>query len=90
MGGLQGPFYGGTNTFHRRNAIYGLHPDEIQYGRKGHLFIAYLSVLLLIVDSFMILKYSLFCIFIRKNNRKDINTAIWKFKRVCQISNTCF
>lgn len=56
MGGLQGPFYGGTNTFHRRNAIYGLYPDEIQYGRKGHLFIPYLSQLLLIVDSYMILK----------------------------------
>jgi hypothetical protein len=42
MGGLQGPFYGGTNTFHRRNAIYGLYPDELQYGRKGYLFIAYL------------------------------------------------
>ncbi|KAK2370180.1 cellulose synthase protein H1 [Trifolium repens] len=37
MGGLQGPFYGGTNTFHRRNAIYGLYPDELQYGRKGKL-----------------------------------------------------
>ncbi|KEH39004.1 cellulose synthase H1-like protein [Medicago truncatula] len=37
MGGLQGPFYGGTNTFHRRNAIYGLYPDEIQYGRKGKI-----------------------------------------------------
>jgi hypothetical protein len=42
MGGLQGPFYGGTNTFHRRNAIYGLYPDELQYGRKGYLFIVYL------------------------------------------------
>ncbi|XP_045804574.1 cellulose synthase-like protein B4 [Trifolium pratense] len=37
MGGLQGPFYGGTNTFHRRKAIYGLYPDELQYGRKGKL-----------------------------------------------------
>ncbi|KAK7324809.1 hypothetical protein VNO77_28664 [Canavalia gladiata] len=33
MAGLQGPFYGGTNTFHRRNAIYGLYPDEIESGR---------------------------------------------------------
>ncbi|RDY01531.1 Cellulose synthase-like protein H1, partial [Mucuna pruriens] len=37
MGGLQGPFYGGTNTFHRRNAIYGLYPHEIESGRKGKL-----------------------------------------------------
>lgn len=35
MAGLQGPYYGGTNTFHRRNAIYGLYPDEVQYGKKG-------------------------------------------------------
>ncbi|XP_027339839.1 cellulose synthase-like protein B4 isoform X2 [Abrus precatorius] len=37
MAGLQGPFYGGTNTFHRRNAIYGLSPDENETGRKGKL-----------------------------------------------------
>ncbi|XP_004487424.1 cellulose synthase-like protein B4 isoform X2 [Cicer arietinum] len=37
MAGLQGPYYGGTNTFHRRNAIYGLYPDEVQYGKKGKL-----------------------------------------------------
>ncbi|XP_050883467.1 cellulose synthase-like protein B4 isoform X2 [Lathyrus oleraceus] len=37
MGGLQGPFYGGTNTFHRRNAIYGLDPHENHYGKKGKL-----------------------------------------------------
>ncbi|XP_020238399.1 cellulose synthase-like protein H1 isoform X2 [Cajanus cajan] len=37
MAGLQGPYYGGTNTFHRRNAIYGLYPNEIQNGRKGEL-----------------------------------------------------
>ncbi|KAH1222434.1 Cellulose synthase-like protein H1 [Glycine max] len=37
MAGLQGPFYGGTNTFHRRNAIYGLYPHEIESGRKGKL-----------------------------------------------------
>ncbi|CAK8535497.1 unnamed protein product [Lathyrus sativus] len=37
MGGLQGPYYGGTNTFHRRNAIYGLDPHENHYGKKGKL-----------------------------------------------------
>ncbi|CAJ1956282.1 unnamed protein product [Sphenostylis stenocarpa] len=37
MAGLQGPFYVGTNTFHRRNAIYGLYPDEIENGIKGKL-----------------------------------------------------
>ncbi|KAK7261124.1 hypothetical protein RIF29_27428 [Crotalaria pallida] len=37
MAGLQGPFYGGTNTFHRRNAIYGLYPDEIENERKGKI-----------------------------------------------------
>ncbi|KAK7375198.1 hypothetical protein VNO78_35891 [Psophocarpus tetragonolobus] len=37
MAGLQGPFYGGTNTFHRRNTIYGLYPDEIESGIKGKL-----------------------------------------------------
>ncbi|KAK7375197.1 hypothetical protein VNO78_35890 [Psophocarpus tetragonolobus] len=37
MAGLQGPYYGGTNTFHRRSAIYGLYPDEIENGRKGKL-----------------------------------------------------
>ncbi|KAG5114522.1 hypothetical protein JHK82_037791 [Glycine max] len=37
MAGLQGPFYGGTNAFHRRNAIYGLYPDEIESERKGKL-----------------------------------------------------
>ncbi|KAJ1400051.1 Nucleotide-diphospho-sugar transferase [Sesbania bispinosa] len=36
MAGLQGPIYAGTNTFHRRNVIYGLYPDdEINRGRKG-------------------------------------------------------
>ncbi|CAJ1956284.1 unnamed protein product [Sphenostylis stenocarpa] len=35
MAGLQGPYYAGTNAFHRRNAIYGLYPDEIiESGRK--------------------------------------------------------
>ncbi|KAK7272279.1 hypothetical protein RJT34_28776 [Clitoria ternatea] len=37
MGGLQGPFYIGTNTFHRRNAIHGFSPDEIETGKKGKL-----------------------------------------------------
>jgi len=35
MAGLQGPYYGGTNTFHRRNAIYGLYPHEMENGREG-------------------------------------------------------
>ncbi|KAK8469620.1 hypothetical protein PHAVU_005G116450 [Phaseolus vulgaris] len=35
MAGLQGPFYGGTNTFHRRNTIYGLYPHEIETVIKG-------------------------------------------------------
>ncbi|RDX62085.1 Cellulose synthase-like protein H1, partial [Mucuna pruriens] len=37
MAGLQGPFYMGTNTFHRRNAIYGFNPDQIPRGGKGKL-----------------------------------------------------
>ncbi|XP_027927163.1 cellulose synthase-like protein H1 isoform X2 [Vigna unguiculata] len=37
MAGLQGPHYSGTNTFHRRNVIYGLCPEEIEIGRKGKL-----------------------------------------------------
>lgn len=36
MAGLQGPFYGGTNAFHRRNAIYGLYLEEIESEKKGH------------------------------------------------------
>lgn len=28
--GIQGPFYAGTGTFHRRKVIYGLWPDEIE------------------------------------------------------------
>jgi len=35
MAGLQGPYYAGTNAFHRRNVMYGLYPDEIEIGRKG-------------------------------------------------------
>ncbi|XP_057729313.1 cellulose synthase-like protein B4 [Arachis stenosperma] len=34
MAGLQGPFYAGTNTFHRRSAMYGLYPHEIETGRN--------------------------------------------------------
>ncbi|KAK7404889.1 hypothetical protein VNO78_05930 [Psophocarpus tetragonolobus] len=30
--GLQGPFYGGTNCFHRRKVIYGLSPENIEKG----------------------------------------------------------
>ncbi|CAL0332166.1 unnamed protein product [Lupinus luteus] len=37
MAGLQGPFYAGTNTFHRRNALYGLYPDELENERKGKI-----------------------------------------------------
>ncbi|XP_019447721.1 PREDICTED: cellulose synthase-like protein B4 isoform X1 [Lupinus angustifolius] len=37
MAGLQGPFYAGTNTFHRRNAIYGLYPHEMENDRKGKI-----------------------------------------------------
>jgi len=35
MAGLQGPFYCGTNTFHRRKAIYGVYPDETGSRRNG-------------------------------------------------------
>jgi len=35
MAGLQGPYYGGSNTFHRRYAIYGFYPNQIQSGNKG-------------------------------------------------------
>ncbi|KAK8469619.1 hypothetical protein PHAVU_005G116400, partial [Phaseolus vulgaris] len=35
MAGLQGPLYAGTNTFHRRNTIYGLYPHEIETVIKG-------------------------------------------------------
>ncbi|RZB76633.1 Cellulose synthase-like protein H1 isoform C [Glycine soja] len=37
MAGLQGPFYCGTNTFHRRKAIYGVYPDETGSRRNGKL-----------------------------------------------------
>ncbi|KAG2397358.1 Cellulose synthase-like protein [Vigna angularis] len=33
LAGLQGPFYGGTNCFHRRKVIYGLSPDYVDKGR---------------------------------------------------------
>ncbi|CAL0333934.1 unnamed protein product [Lupinus luteus] len=32
LAGLQGPFYGGTNCFHRRKVIYGLSPYNIEKG----------------------------------------------------------
>ncbi|XP_027339841.1 cellulose synthase-like protein B4 [Abrus precatorius] len=35
IAGLQGPYYVGTNTFHRRKAIYGLYPNEIESSKKG-------------------------------------------------------
>lgn len=28
LAGIQGPFYGGTNCFHRRKVIYGSSPDD--------------------------------------------------------------
>ncbi|XP_040872663.1 cellulose synthase-like protein H1 isoform X6 [Glycine max] len=34
IGGLQGPFYGGTNCFHRRKVIYGLSPENIEKGNS--------------------------------------------------------
>ncbi|GAU17127.1 hypothetical protein TSUD_106260 [Trifolium subterraneum] len=37
MAGLQGPHYCGTNTIHRRYAIYGFYPNERQHGKKGKL-----------------------------------------------------
>ncbi|XP_045805954.1 cellulose synthase-like protein B4 [Trifolium pratense] len=37
MAGLQGPHYCGTNTIHRRYAIYGFYPNERQYVKKGKL-----------------------------------------------------
>ncbi|XP_042519910.1 cellulose synthase-like protein H1 isoform X2 [Macadamia integrifolia] len=30
LAGMQGPFYGGTGCFHRREVIYGLSPDEAE------------------------------------------------------------
>ncbi|KAJ7981275.1 Cellulose synthase [Quillaja saponaria] len=33
LGGLQGPFYGGTNCFHRRKVIYGLSPHDLENTR---------------------------------------------------------
>ena len=32
LAGLQGPFYAGTNCFHRRKVIYGLSPDDLDKG----------------------------------------------------------
>ncbi|KAJ7981274.1 Cellulose synthase [Quillaja saponaria] len=34
VGGLQGPFNGGTNCFHRRKVIYGLSPPDIENTRN--------------------------------------------------------
>jgi len=41
IAGLQGPFYGGTNCFHRRKVIYGLFPDSMEKG----MFFIYLNFL---------------------------------------------
>ncbi|XP_058729651.1 cellulose synthase-like protein H1 isoform X2 [Vicia villosa] len=32
LAGLQGPFYGGTNCFHRRKVIYGLSSNDVKNG----------------------------------------------------------
>ncbi|KAI5390166.1 hypothetical protein KIW84_075475 [Lathyrus oleraceus] len=32
LAGLQGPFYGGTNCFHRRKVMYGLSSDDVENG----------------------------------------------------------
>ncbi|XP_028797092.1 cellulose synthase-like protein H1 [Neltuma alba] len=37
VAGLQGPFYGGTNCFHRRKVIYGRYPDDIQLENEEKL-----------------------------------------------------
>ncbi|KAK7312700.1 hypothetical protein VNO77_36772 [Canavalia gladiata] len=34
LAGIQGPFYGGTNCFHRRKVIYGLSPDDVEKGNS--------------------------------------------------------
>ncbi|XP_057453100.1 cellulose synthase-like protein H1, partial [Lotus japonicus] len=34
LAGLQGPFYGGTNCFHRRKVLYGLSPNNVQKGNN--------------------------------------------------------
>ncbi|KAK7342083.1 hypothetical protein VNO80_25026 [Phaseolus coccineus] len=34
LAGLQGPFYAGTNCFHRRKVIYGLSPDYVDKGNS--------------------------------------------------------
>ncbi|XP_028797154.1 cellulose synthase-like protein H1 [Neltuma alba] len=37
IAGLQGPFYCGTNCFHRRKVIYGRHPDDTQLENQEKL-----------------------------------------------------
>ncbi|KAI9094179.1 hypothetical protein K1719_026761 [Acacia pycnantha] len=34
LGGIQGPFYCGTNAFHRRKVLYGLSPRDIETGNS--------------------------------------------------------
>ncbi|KAH9718110.1 cellulose synthase-like protein B4 [Citrus sinensis] len=34
MAGIQGPFYAGSGTFHRRNVVYGLWPGEVDHQGK--------------------------------------------------------
>ncbi|XP_057455860.1 cellulose synthase-like protein H1 isoform X2 [Lotus japonicus] len=34
IAGLQGPFYGGTNCFHRRKVIYGFSPNYVEKGNN--------------------------------------------------------
>lgn len=57
MVGIQGPFYAGSGTFHRRNVVYGLRPGEVDHQGKyvnefnGTLF-SYFIFLLLNLFSF--------------------------------------
>ncbi|CAL0303965.1 unnamed protein product [Lupinus luteus] len=44
IAGLQGPFYSGTNCFHRRKVIYGLSPHNIEKGTSHFLYIVIISV----------------------------------------------
>ncbi|KAF8016705.1 hypothetical protein BT93_H2048 [Corymbia citriodora subsp. variegata] len=36
--GIQGPFYGGTGSFHRRKVIYGSWPEDMKTKKKSHTF----------------------------------------------------
>lgn len=51
MVGIQGPFYAGSGTFHRRNVVYGLWPGEVDHQGKyvnefnGTLFSYFLFLL---------------------------------------------